>query len=97
MADANGYSDGASLLSLIGHRYGRALIEALPEVEHDLGMMSGALQPLAPTARPGSQSDDRDTVSSSRNADVRLFAFGRCCSCCSMRSGLRRLCPLGAL
>lgn len=48
----NGHPDGASLLSLVGGRYGRALVEALPAVEQSLGLMPGILSPLAPVARP---------------------------------------------
>lgn len=52
MADVNGHPDGASLLGLVGYRYGRALVEALPAVEESLGLASGLLLPLAPVARP---------------------------------------------
>lgn len=48
----NGHPDGASLLGLVGWRYGRALIEALPVVEQSLGLSPGVLLPLAPIARP---------------------------------------------
>jgi hypothetical protein len=48
----NGHPDGASLLGLVGWRYGRALVEALPAVEQSLGLAPGILLPLAPVARP---------------------------------------------
>ena len=52
LADVNGHPDGASLLRLVGWRYGRALVEALPSVEQSLGLAPGALLPFAPVARP---------------------------------------------
>lgn len=52
LADVNGYADGASLLALVGRRYGRALVEDLPAVERSLGLEQDALAPLVPSARP---------------------------------------------
>lgn len=52
LADVNGYADGASLLALVGRRYGRALIEELPAVARSLGLQQGVLASRAPSAQP---------------------------------------------